>query len=75
MLRDERLAYADLLLDRGKPATVILDDALAYADPDRRELMFDVLTQAAARMQILILTCRTDAFSRLGANRVRLVPA
>ena len=70
-----RLAYADLLLERGKPATVILDDALAYSDPERRELMFDLLTQAAERMQILILTCRTDAFSRLGGNRVRLVAA
>ena len=70
-----RLAYADLLRERGKPAMLILDDALAYSDPDRRELMFDLLTKAADSMQILILTCRADAISRLGGNRVTLVPA
>ena len=70
-----RLAYADLLVERGRPAMIILDDALAYSDRDRLELIFDVLTRAAERMQILVLTCRTDAFSRLGGNRVRLVCA
>ena len=69
-----RLAYADLLLERGKPAMLILDDALAYSDRDRLELIFDVLTRAAERMQVLVLTCRIDAFSRLGGNRVELVP-
>lgn len=68
-----RLAYADLLLEQGKPAMLILDDALAYSDRDRLELIFDVLTQAAVRMQVLVLTCRADAFSRLGGNRVTLV--
>ena len=68
-----RLAYADLLLAQGKPAMLILDDALAYSDRDRLELIFDVLTRAAERMQVIVLTCRTDAFSRLGGNRLRLV--
>ena len=68
-----RVAYADLLIDAGKPAMLILDDALAYADRERLELVFDALTRAAERMQVLVLTCRTDAFSRLGGNRIRLV--
>ena len=68
-----RLAYADLLLSQGKPAMLILDDALAYSDRDRLELIFDVLTRAAERMQVIVLTCRTEAFSRLGGNRLRLV--
>lgn len=68
-----RLAYADLLLEQGKPAMLILDDALAYSDRDRLELIFDVLTRASERMQVLVLTCRADAFSRLGGNRVALV--
>jgi uncharacterized protein YhaN len=67
-----RLAYADLLLEQGKPAMLILDDALAYSDRDRLELIFDVLTRAAERIQILVLTCRVDAFSRLGGNRLTL---
>ncbi|TLU74321.1 AAA family ATPase [Lichenicoccus roseus] len=68
-----RLAFADMLLDRGKPAMVILDDALAYSDRDRLERMFDLLTQAASRMQILVLTCRGELFTRLGGHRVELV--
>ncbi len=68
-----RLAFADMLLDRGHPAMVILDDALAYSDRDRMERMFDLLTQAASRMQILVLTCRGELFTRLGGHRVELV--
>ena len=52
---------------------VILDDALAYSDRHRLELIFDTLTRAAERMQILVLTCRVDAFSRLGGNRLRFI--
>jgi DNA repair exonuclease SbcCD ATPase subunit len=67
-----RLAFAEMLIDQGKPAMVILDDALAYADAERMERMFDILTQAAAKTQILVLTCREDLFRRLGGNRVQV---
>jgi uncharacterized protein YhaN len=67
-----RLAFAELLLDQGKPAMVILDDALAYADDDRMERMFDTLVAAARRMQILVLTCREDLFARAGGHHLRL---
>lgn len=67
-----RLAFAEMLLERGKPATVILDDALVYSDPERMERMFDLLTQAAQRTQVLILTCREDLFTRLGGTRLRI---
>lgn len=65
-----RLAFAEMLTDQGKPAMVILDDALAYSDAERLERMFDVLTLAAAKTQILVLTCREDLFARLGGNRI-----
>ena len=68
-----RLAFSDMLIERGRPAMVILDDALAYADGDRIERMFDLLAEAATRMQILVLTCRAELFTRLGGNRVELV--
>jgi len=68
-----RLAFAEMLIDQGKPAMVILDDALAYSDPERIERMFDVLAQAAAKMQILILTCREDLFARLGGTEIKLM--
>jgi chromosome segregation ATPase len=70
-----RLAFAELLLDQGKPAMVILDDALAYSDDDRMARMFDILTSAARRMQILMLTCREDLFAHAGGNPLRLEPA
>jgi DNA repair exonuclease SbcCD ATPase subunit len=67
-----RLAFAELLLDQGRPATVILDDALVFSDDDRIEHMFDIMTRAAERMQIIILTCRKRLFTRLGAPMLRI---
>ena len=69
-----RLAFADMLVERGKPAMIILDDALVYSDPERMERMFDLLTHAATRTQILIFTCRGELFTRLGGHRLRLIP-
>ncbi len=63
-----RLAFCEMLVDRGKPAMVILDDALAYSDAERMERMFDILTLASAKTQLLILTCREDLFGRLGGG-------
>lgn len=65
-----RLAFADLLLERGQPAAIILDDALAYSDQDRIENIFDLLTDAGTRTQIVIFTCRGELFTRLGGNRL-----
>ena len=62
-----RLAFAELLLGQGRPATVILDDALAFSDDDRIESMFDVLMRAGEQVQIIVLTCRKRLFTRLGA--------
>ena len=62
-----RLAFAELLLGQGRPATVILDDALAFSDDDRIESMFDVLMRAGENVQIIVLTCRKRLFTRLGA--------
>jgi uncharacterized protein YhaN len=62
-----RLAFAELLLGQGRPATVILDDALAFSDDDRIESMFDVLMRAGDKVQIIVLTCRKKLFTRLGA--------
>jgi hypothetical protein len=67
-----RLGFAELLRDQGRPATVILDDALAFSDDDRIERMFDIMTRAAERTQIIILTCRKRLFTRLGAPMLRI---
>jgi uncharacterized protein YhaN len=67
-----RLAFAGLLLDQGRPATVILDDALAFSDDERIDRMFDILTRASQHIQIIVLTCRKRLFTRLGAPAVQL---
>jgi uncharacterized protein YhaN len=67
-----RLAFAELLLTQGRPATVILDDALAFSDDLRIERMFDILMRAGEKVQILVLTCRKRLFARLGAAELNL---
>lgn len=67
-----RLAFADFLRDKGRPAAIILDDALAYSDDQRFDRMQLVLRKAAERLQVIILTCRERDFHALGAPIVRL---
>lgn len=67
-----RLAFADLLLDRGGPVSLILDDPLVYSDDGRFELMTNILTTASERMQIILLTCRTKAFRHVAGHRLSL---
>lgn len=67
-----RLAFADLLLAKGKPASLVLDDALVFADDDRFETMTEILTEAATRMQVIVLSCRTSAYRHVDANRITL---
>jgi DNA repair exonuclease SbcCD ATPase subunit len=67
-----RLAFAELLADQGRPAVVVLDDALVFSDDQRIEQMFEILARAAARLQIIILTCRERVFADLPAQRLRV---
>ncbi len=67
-----RLALADALRASGRPAAVILDDALVNADEGRLERMHLVLHKAARTLQILVLTCRERDFARLGAPMHRI---
>ena len=68
-----RLAFADLLLEKGEPVSLILDDPLVYSDDARLEIMTDMLTSAAERMQVILLTCRERAFRHLGGNRISIL--
>ena len=70
-----RLAFAEMLVDQGAPAAVILDDALVFSDDQRMRLMFDILSHASQRVQILVFTCREQLFEDLGAHQLKLVPA
>ena len=67
-----RLAFAGLMADGRKPAPVILDDALVFAGDERLDPLFNVLHMAAARHQVIVLTCHARAFAPLGGNRVAI---
>ena len=67
-----RLAFAEMLIDQGAPAAVILDDALVFSDDQRMRLMFDILSHAAQRVQIVVFTCREQLFEGLGAHQLQL---
>ncbi|MGB6118779.1 MAG: DNA-binding protein, partial [Mesorhizobium sp.] len=67
-----RLAFARLLAKDGRPAPVILDDALVYSDDDRIEKMFDALHRQARDQQIIVFSCRQRAFRELGGKPLRM---
>lgn len=67
-----RIAFADLLLDKGAPVSLILDDPLVYSDDSRFEVMTDILAEAAQRMQVILLTCRAKAFRHVVAHRITI---
>ncbi|MET3762163.1 AAA family ATPase [Sphingomonas sp. UYEF23] len=67
-----RIAFADMLLEQGQPVSLILDDPLVYADDARLDLMVEILSEAAERMQVILLTCRDRAFRHVPANRLSL---
>ncbi|MGQ4273747.1 AAA family ATPase [Terrihabitans sp. B22-R8] len=67
-----RLAFARLLARNGRPAPVILDDALVYSDDDRIEKMFDALHRQSRDQQIIVFSCRQRAFQKLGGNILQM---
>jgi uncharacterized protein YhaN len=67
-----RIAFAEFLRDNAKPAALILDEALAYADDPRFRRMGQVLHRAAQRLQILLLTCRERDYHDFGWPIIRL---
>jgi DNA repair exonuclease SbcCD ATPase subunit len=69
-----RLAFARLLADQRMEMPLILDDALVYSDDERICAMHRALETGAEAHQIIVLTCREQAFSGLHGNRVEMVP-
>ena len=67
-----RLAMGAMICDRGQPVPIILDDALVFSDDDRIERMFDALNRAASKQQVIVLTCRLRAFSKLGGRQLSI---
>ena len=70
-----RLAFAEMLVEQGRPATVVLDDALVFSDDRRMGRIFDILNMAARNVQVVVFTCREQLFESLGARQLLLEPA
>ncbi|MEM1428610.1 MAG: AAA family ATPase [Pseudomonadota bacterium] len=70
-----RLAFARMLARDGRPAPVILDDAIVYSDDERIVTMFDALTRQAADLQVIVFSCRSRAFRDLGGRSLSIVPS
>ena len=67
-----RLAFAEMLVEQGHPATVVLDDALVFSDDQRMGRMFDILNMVGQRVQIIVLTCREQLFEGVGGQNLLL---
>lgn len=67
-----RLAFAEMLVEQGHPATVVLDDALAFSDDTRMGRMFDILNMVGQQVQIIVLTCREQLFEGVGGRQLSL---
>ncbi|MYB40495.1 AAA family ATPase [Candidatus Saccharibacteria bacterium] len=70
-----RLAFAEMLVEQGHPATVVLDDALVFSDDRRMGRIFDILNMAARNVQVIVFTCREQLFEGLGGRHLSLAPA
>jgi len=64
-----RLACA-MTVSKDGGASLILDDALGYTDPERLKLMGAVLAKAGKECQIIILTCVPDRYGNVGEATV-----
>lgn len=63
-----RLAYADLLAEKGASVPLILDDALVNSDDLRREKMKQILHRASKKHQIILLTCHGNDYRDSGGQ-------
>jgi uncharacterized protein YhaN len=70
-----RLAFARIIAADGRPAPVVLDDAIIYTDDDRIEQMFDALTRQSADLQVIVFSCRQRAFRTLGGRALTIAEA
>ncbi|MFD1960953.1 hypothetical protein ACFSHP_21690 [Novosphingobium panipatense] len=61
-----------MLLEEGRPVSLILDDPLVYSDDVRLDAMTDLILEASERMQVILLTCRERAFRHVEGNRLRM---
>ena len=69
-----RLAFARLLAEQGMEVPLVLDDALVFSDDRRIIAMHRALELAARSHQVIVFSCREQAFSGLRGKRLELQP-
>jgi DNA repair exonuclease SbcCD ATPase subunit len=69
-----RLAMAEVLAaDYDGCLPLVFDDAFAYSDPERVQILQRMLDLAASRgLQIIILTCNPSDYAALGARQIAI---
>lgn len=69
-----RLAMAEVLAaDHDGCLPLVFDDAFAYSDPERVQILQRMLDLAASRgLQLIILTCNPSDYAPLGARQIFL---
>jgi ABC-type thiamine transport system ATPase subunit len=69
-----RLAIAEVLVSSHDDCLpLVFDDAFAYSDPERVQILQRMLDHAAVRgIQIIVLTCNPSDYWTLGAKTVTL---
>lgn len=69
-----RLAMAEVLVSgHDECLPLVFDDAFAYSDPERVQILQRMLDHAAVRgLQIIVLTCNPSDYGTLGAKLVTL---
>ena len=61
-----RLAFAEILIERGYPATVVLDDSLVSCYDQWMSRIFDILNREAQKFWVIVLTCEKQLFEAIG---------
>lgn len=64
-----RLACA-AIVDEADGVPVIIDDALGYSDPGRLRRLSAIFGKAAARSQVILMTCSPDRYRAIGSATV-----
>jgi DNA repair exonuclease SbcCD ATPase subunit len=64
-----RLACA-AIVDEADGVPVIIDDALGYSDPGRLRRLSAVFGEAAARSQVILMTCSPERYRAIGSATV-----
>jgi len=67
-----RLAMGELVAGDAERLPAVLDDPLVHSDPERMHRMLAVLDEVAARVQLIVLTCRPEDYR--GLAHARFIP-